>query len=230
MEQLQMIHRVLDLETMTLEKIMTPLVDVVALSRNATVNEFYQRVTKTGFSRIPVYEDRVDNLIGLVNVLDVLYSETSSPTIAPYVQREIRHEPESKKVYSLLRELKQSRKKMVFVVDEYGGIVGLVTIEDLIEEILGDIRDEKDRDEQGDIHQISDRIIECDGKIEIQFINNLYGMGVPFGDYNTIAGYVISLMERIPKRGEFIETNELKIVVLDADLKSIRKVRIQKKK
>jgi putative hemolysin len=229
-EQLQMIYRVLDLETVTLEKVMTPLVDVVALSRNATVSEFYQRVTETGFSRIPVYEDRIDNLVGLVNVLDVLYSETSSPNIAPYVQRDIRHEPESKKVYSLLRELKRSRKKMVFVVDEYGGIGGLVTIEDLVEEILGDIRDEKDRDEQGDIHQISDRIIECDGKTEIQFINNLYGMGIPFGDYNTIAGYVISLMERIPKSGEFIETNELKIVVLDADLKSIRKVRIQRKK
>lgn len=228
-EQLQMIHRVLDLETTTLEKIMTPLVDVVALSRNATVREFYKRVTETGFSRIPVYEDRVDNLVGIVNVLDVLYSETSSPNIAPYVQRDIRHEPESKKVYSLLRELKQSQKKMVFVVDEYGGIVGLVTIEDLVEEILGDIRDEKDRDEQVDIHQISDRIIECDGKTEIQLINNLYGMGIPSGDYNTIAGYVISLIERIPKSGEFIETNELKIVVLDADLKSIRRVRIQRK-
>jgi len=229
-EQLQMIHRVLDLETLTLEKVMTPLVDVVALPKDATIDEFYQKVSETGFSRIPVFEDRVDNLIGLVNVLDVLYSKTSPPNIAPFVQRNIRHEPESKKVYSLLRELKRSRMKMVFVVDEYGGVVGLVTIEDLIEEILGDIRDEKDRDEEGDIHRISDRIIECDGKTEIPLINNLYGMGIPSGDYNTIAGYVISLMERIPKRGEFVETAELKIVVLDADLKSIRRVSIQKKK
>jgi putative hemolysin len=229
-EQLQMIHRVLDMETMTLEKVMTPLVDIIALSKDATVDEFYRNVSQTGFSRIPVFEDRVDNLIGLVNVLDVLYSETSPPTIAPFVERNIQHEPESKKVYSLLRELKRSRMKMVFVVDEYGGVVGLVTIEDLIEEILGDIRDEKDRDEEADIHRISDRVIECDGKTEIQLINNQYGMAIPSGDYNTIAGYVISLMERIPKRGESIETNELKIVVLDADLKSIRRVSIQKKK
>jgi len=229
-EQLQMIHRVLDLETLTLEKVMTPLVDVVALSKDATRDEFYEKVSETGFSRIPVFEDRVDNLVGLVNILDVLYSETSTPTISPFVQRNIRHEPESKKVYSLLRELKRSRIKMVFVVDEYGGVVGLVTIEDLIEEILGDIRDEKDRDEEGDIHRISDKVIECDGKTEIQLINNQYGMGIPPGDYNTIAGYVISLIERIPKRGEFIETEELKIVVLDADLKSIRRVSIQKKK
>lgn len=229
-EQLRMIHRVLDLETMTLEKVMTPLVDVVALSKDATLDEFYQKVSETGFSRIPVFEDRVDNLIGLVNVLDVLYSEASPPAIAPFVQRDIKHEPESKKVYSLLRELKRSRVKMVFVVDEYGGVVGLVTIEDLIEEILGEIRDEKDRDEEEDIHRISERIIECDGKTEIPLINSQYGMGIPSGDYNTIAGYVISLLERIPKRGEFVETKELKIVVLDADLKSIRRVSIQKKR
>jgi putative hemolysin len=229
-EQLQMIHRVLDLETLTLEKVMTPLVDVVALPKDATINDFYQKVSQSGFSRIPVFQERVDNLIGLVNVLDVLYSKISPPNIAPFVQRNVQHEPESKKVFSLLRELKHSRAKMVFVVDEYGGVVGLVTIEDLIEEILGDIRDEKDRDEEEDIHRISDRIIECDGKTEIPLINNRYGMGIPSGDYNTIAGYVISLMERIPKRGEFIETAELKIVVLDADLKSIRRVSVQKKK
>ncbi len=229
-EQLQMVQKVLDLENLTLENVMTPLVDVVALSKDATVDEFYKKVSETGFSRIPVYEDRVDNLIGLVNILDILYSETVTPTISPFVQRNIRHEPESKKVYSLLRELKRSRIKMVFVVDEYGGVVGLVTIEDLIEEILGDIRDEKDRDEEGDIHRISDKVIECDGKTEIQLINNQYGMGIPPGDYNTIAGYVISLIERIPKRGEFVETEDLKIGVLDADLKSIRRVSVRKKK
>lgn len=228
-EQLQMISSVLDLEDMTVEKVMTPLVDIVALPKKATLRQFYRTVSETGYSRIPVYEERVDNLIGLVNVLDVLYSELPSSTIAPYVRRDVRHEPESKRVFNLLRELKRSRETMVFVVDEYGGIVGLTTLEDLIEEVLGEIRDEKDRDEEGAIHQISDRIIECDGKTEIQWINNLYEMSIPSGDYNTIAGYVISLIERIPKRGEFVETDKLKIVVLDADSKRIRRLRIQKK-
>ena len=228
-EQLQMISGVLDLEEMTLEKVMTPLVDIMALPKKATVRQFYETVSETGYSRIPIYEDRVDNLIGLVNVLDVLYSEPPSSTIAPYVRRDVRHEPESKRVFNLLRELKRSRETMVFIVDEYGGIVGLTTLEDLIEEVLGEIRDEKDKDEEGTIHQISDRSIECDGKTEIQWINNLYRMSIPSGDYNTIAGYVISLIERIPKRGEFVETDELKIVVLDADSRRIRRLRIQKK-
>jgi CBS domain containing-hemolysin-like protein len=143
-EQLRMISSVLDLETMALEKVMTPLIDIIALPTDATVEEFYHTVSETGYSRIPVYEDRVDNLVGMVNVLDVLYSKEPAPTIASFVLRDIRHEPETKRVYSLLRDLKRSRKAMVFVVDEYGGFVGLVTIEDLIEEILGDTQTGRD--------------------------------------------------------------------------------------
>jgi len=226
-EQLHMIHSVLDLETMTLEKVMTPLVDVVALPKTASPEDFYRKVSETGFSRIPVYEERVDNLIGIVNVLDVLYAQPPPATIAAYIQRDVYHEPESKRVYSLLRELKRSRKAMVFVVDEYGGVVGIVSIEDLVEEILGDIRDEKDMEDAEDIHQVSGQIIECDGKTEIPLLNNSYGMSIPHGDYNTIAGYIISLMERIPKRGEIIDTKELRMVILEADQKSIRRVRLQ---
>jgi putative hemolysin len=227
--QLHMIYSVLDLEKMSLEKVMTPLVDVVALPKRASLEEFYKIISKTGFSRIPVYEERVDNLIGIVNVLDVLYAQPPPVTIAAHIQRDVYHEPESKRVSSLLRKLKRSRRAMVFVVDEYGGVVGIVTIEDLVEEILGDIRDEKDVEDTEDIRQVSDRIIECDGKTEIPLINNSYGMSIPIGDYNTIAGYIISLVERIPKQGEIVETSSLRIVVLDADQKSIRRVRIQKK-
>ena len=226
-EQLQMIDNVLDLESITLEKVMTPLVDIIALPKTASVEELYRKVAESGFSRIPVYEERVDNLIGVVNILDILYAHPPPATISAYVRRDVQHEPESKRVYSLLRELKRSRKAMVFVVDEYGGAVGLVTIEDLIEEILGDIRDEKDRDEYENIHQISEKIIECDGKTEIQMLNNIYSMSIPSGEYITIAGYIISLLERIPKPGEVLETSDFRIVVLDADPRSIRRVRIQ---
>jgi len=228
-EQLQMIYSVLDLETMTIEKVMTPLIDIIALPKQTTIEEFYKTVSETGYSRIPIYGDRVDNIIGIVNVLDVLYAKPSPETIAPFIKEDVRHEPESKRVHSLLRELKHKDTTMVFVVDEYGGVVGLVTIEDLIEEILGDIWDEKDREEEGAIRQISDNVIECDGKTEVHMINHLYNMSIPIGDYKTIAGYIIFLLESIPKRGEFVQTEFLKIVVLDADSRSIRRVRIIKK-
>lgn len=228
-EQLRMIHSVLDLESLTLEKVMTPLVDVVALPKETSIEEFYRVVSEKGYSRIPVYEERVDNIIGLVNILDVLYAESPSATIKPFIRRDIRYEPYSRHVFTLLRELKQSRRPMVFVVDEYGGIVGLITIEDLIEEILGDIRDEKDRDVAEDVHRISDTIIECDGKAEVAWLNYHYGTTIPLGDYKTVAGYVIFLMERIPKQGEQIETETMKIAVLSADSRSVRRIRLQRK-
>jgi CBS domain containing-hemolysin-like protein len=227
-EQLRMIYSVLDLEMMTLEKVMTPLVDVVALPKNASPAEFYKRVSETGYSRIPVYQDRIDNLIGIVNVLDILYAKSPPASIAPFIQKDVAHEPESKRIYSLLRDLKRRRKAMVFVVDEYGGVVGIVTMEDLVEEILGDIRDEKDREDVEDFRQIDDRTIECDGKTEIPMINNIFGLSIPPGNYNTIAGYILSLVQRIPKQGEIVEGRGYRIVVLNADQKSIRRVRIEK--
>ena len=139
------------------------------------------------------------------------------------------YEPESKRVESLLRELQHSRNPMAFVVDEYGGVIGLVTIEDLVEEIVGEIRDEKDIDEEEYIHQISNRVIECDGRAEILELNHRCDTNIPIGTYETIAGYVISLMEKIPKQGESVEADELRIMVLDADARRVRRVRIYNK-
>lgn len=224
--QLQMIYNVLELETMSVEKVMTPLVDIVCLPMTASLEDFYKTAAETGYSRIPVYEDRVDNMVGLVNVLDVLYAETPSLTIIPFIRKDVRHEPETKRVYSLLREMGQGGPTMTFVVDEFGGIVGLVTIEDLIEEVLGDIWDEKNREETDLVRRINDGIIECDGKAEIQQLNNNFNLSIPTGDYKTIAGYIISLLDRIPHQGEVLETDLLKMAVVAADEKSIRRVQI----
>jgi putative hemolysin len=224
--QLQMIFNVLELETMSVEKVMTPLVDIVCLPTTASLEDFYKTAAETGYSRIPVYEERVDNMVGLVNVLDVLYADTPSPDIIPYLRKDVRHEPETKRVFSLLREMGQGGPTMAFVVDEFGGIVGLVTIEDLIEEVLGDLWDEKDREETDLVRRISDGIIECDGKAEIQQLNNNFNLSIPTGDYKTIAGYIISLLDRIPHQGEVLETDVLKMEIVAADEKSIRRVQI----
>lgn len=250
-EQRRMIHSVLDLETRTVEKVMTPLVDIVAVEKNSSVEELYRIAAEKNFSRIPVYEGRIYNIIGLINILDVLYSEGHSEDISPYIRRDIQFVPESKRVDALLRELQavheaegcdpersegeaisagrseQRRNPMAFVVDEYGGIVGLVTIKDLVEEIVGQIQDEYDEEEY--IHAISDRDIECDGRMEIIELNHRFGTDIPVGEYETIAGYVIYLMEKIPRTGEYVDTDELRILVLDADARSIQKVRIHNK-
>jgi len=228
-EQLRMIHSVLDLDARTIERVMVPLINIVAVPKHTKTEAFYKTVAQTGHSRIPVYEDRIDNLIGWVNILDVLYAEAEIPDISHFIRKDMGYEPESKPVYALLRELQHSRNPMAFVVDEYGGIVGLVTLEDLVEEILGEIRDEKDEDEVPSIHRIGDRTIECDGRTEIVELNHRYRMDIPTGDYETIAGYVLSLMDKIPKQGESVETDRLNIVVLDADARRVRRVRIHTK-
>jgi CBS domain containing-hemolysin-like protein len=251
-EQRRMIHSVLDLETRTVEKVMTPLVDIVAVEKNSSVEELYKVAAENNFSRIPVYDGQIYNIIGLINILDVLYSERESEDISPYIRRDIQFVPESKRVDALLRELQavheaegcepceaippelakhqrseQRRNPMAFVVDEYGGIIGLVTIKDLVEEIVGQIQDEYDEEEY--IHAISDRDIECDGRLEIIELNHHFGTNIPAGEYETIAGYVIYLMEKIPGTGEYVDTDELRILVLDADARSIQKVRIHNK-
>jgi CBS domain containing-hemolysin-like protein len=219
----------LDLEERAIGKIMTPLVDMVALPEKTSVEVFLQQVSDTGFSRIPVYESRIDNIVGIVNVLDVLYAEALPETVAPFIRRDIRHEPESRRVLPLLRELSRSRSPMVFVVDEYGGIVGLVTIEDLVEAVMGDIWDEKDRVESEVVTRISDRVLDCEGKAEILELNLDYGLSLPEGEYNTLAGFMTEKMQRIPRKGESLVEGGMKFLVLDADARSVRRIRIIKK-
>jgi len=227
--QLRMIHSILDLESRKAGMIMTPLVGIVAVPENCDYDSFLKTVAATGFSRIPVYKYRIDNIVGLVNVLDVLYAKSQSPTIYPHIQKSILHIPKSKNIFPLLRQLITTKKFMAFVVDEYGGVVGLVTIEDLVEEIMGDIRDEKDIEEEKVIRKISDRVIDCEGKAEIYALNHTYDTSIPEGDYETIAGYLIENMQKIPKQGENFETDDFRILILEANEKSIKRVRILQK-
>jgi CBS domain containing-hemolysin-like protein len=224
--QLRMIHSILDLERRKAGMIMTPMVDIVAVPERCDYDLFLKTVAGTGFSRIPVYKDRFDNFVGLINVLDVLYEERRSATIDSHIQKDILLVPKSKHILPLLRELISTKKFMAFVVDEYGGVVGLITIEDLVEEILGDIRDERDIEEDKVIRKISDRVIDCEGKAEIFTLNQTYDLSIPEGDYETLAGYLIENMQRIAKKGENFETDDLGFLILDADERSIKRVRI----
>ena len=224
--QLQMIHCILDLERRKVGMIMTPLIEIVGVPADCEYNSFLNTVASTGYSRIPVYKERFDNFIGLVNVLDVLYEESPSETIFPHIQYDILLVPKSKHLLPLLRQLIKEKKFMAFVVDEYGGVIGLVTIEDLAEEIMGDIRDERDIKEQKIIRKISDRVIDCEGKAEIYTLNHTYNLSIPEGDYETLAGFLIENMQKIPIKGENYETNNYGFLILDADERSIKRVKI----
>lgn len=226
-EQRQMIHRLLNFQNRTVRQVMVPLVDIVAIDQNTKCEEFLKVAAESGFSRIPVYDERIYNIIGIVNLLDVIYTEDQSETIEPFIRQELHLVPDSKNINSLLKEIQSTHHTMVFAVNEYSGIVGLVTVEDLIEEIVGEFEDE--RDEPDDIRLIAPNIIECAGRTEVELLEEHYDFKVPQGDYVTIAGYILEETGSIPEAGTELDNKDIVITILQADSRAIRKVQIRKR-
>jgi putative hemolysin len=224
--QRQMIHAVLEVRSRTVAQVMVPLVDIVAIKKNTDIETFLQLVSESGFSRIPVYEGQIYNMIGIVHALDVIYSNDDAQTVEPFIRTDLHFVPESKSTLVLLKEIQLSHHTMVFVVDEYGGIVGLATVKDLVEEIVGNHSDEDD-EASAYIRQISPQILECEGRAEVDTLRDRFGVPIPSGDYETIAGYILDQRGTIPKPGDKIETDALTITISDADARSIRRVRIR---
>ena len=220
-QQRKMIHSVFDLEQQTVAGAMVPLVDVVSVDKSISLEAFYAEVAEARFSRFPIYEGRVDNLVGIVSVLDVMYSTDQSEDVSRFVHEDVLYLPESKHIITSLRELQSSHHPMAMVVDEYGGVVGIVTIEDLAEEIVGEIRDERDRLQNG----FDETTMECDGRMGIDEINEHLGTDIPKDGYETVAGFVISQMDKIPKVGEEATWKNLRILVLEANNRSVSRVK-----
>ncbi len=224
-EQRRMIHSLLDFQNRTVAQVMMPLVDIVATERTTTCDDFLQIAADSGYSRIPVYDGRVYDIIGIVNLLDVIYSENLPETIEPFIRTDIQVVPESKNINALLKEIQDTQHTMVFAVNEYGGTVGLVTVEDLVEEIVGEFADERDETEM--IRILAPDIMECDGRTEVDTLEEHYGFSIPHGDYETIAGYILDRIGTIPETGTEIDLNNSVITILDADTRAIKKVRIR---
>lgn len=221
-QQSKMISSVFDLREQTIERAMVPLVDVVSVERNTNLKEFYSKVSRERFSRYPVYSGRTDNIIGIVNVLDVLYSGESSGTIRPFVHEDVVYLPESKHITSSLQELQQSQHPMGIVVDEYGGVVGIVTLEDIVAEIVGEMKDDWE-DRKTSFDGIT---LECVGRTEIDELNEIIGSDIPNEGYETIAGFVISQMDKIPKPYEETRWKNIRIVVLRSNKRSVLRVKL----
>ncbi len=255
-DQRRMIHSLLNLQDRTVAQVMIPLVDIVAIEKNTKCEDFLQIAADSGFSRIPVYEEHIYNIIGIINLLDVIYDDvpsdstgnnpsasgkdqeptrTNQPkrkdpqpeTVEPFIRTTLHFVPESKNINALLKEIQDTRHTMVFAVDEYGGTVGLVTVEDLVEEIVGEFADE--RDEPDFIRLIAPKILECDGRTEVNLLKEQYRLPIPEGDYETVAGYILERTGTIPETGIELKLRDSVITVIDADERAIRKIRISRK-
>ncbi len=255
-DQRRMIHSLLNLQDRTVSQVMVPLVDIVAIEKNTKYEVFLQIAADSGFSRIPVYEEHIYNIIGIINLLDVIYDEVASgtagnnasssgkdkeltqtnqrkrednppETVEPFIRTTLHFVPESKNINALLKEIQDTRHTMVFAVDEYGGTVGLVTVEDLVEEIVGEFADE--RDEPDVIRLIAPKILECDGRTEVNLLKEQYRLPIPEGDYETVAGYILERTGTIPETGIELKLRDSVLTVIDADERAIRKIRISRK-
>ncbi len=228
-DQRRMIHSLLNLQDRTVAQVMVPLVDIVAIEKHTNREDFLKIATEAGFSRIPVYEEKIYNIVGIVNLLDVIYddTETETATIEPFIRTDLHFVPESKNINALLKEIQNTRHTMVFAVDEYGGTVGLVTIEDLVEEIVGEFADERDGPDH--IRLIAPHILECDARAEVDLLKEHYRLPIPEGDYETVAGYILERTGTIPKSGTELNLNNTIITVTDADERAIRTVRIRRR-
>ena len=211
------------------KEIMTPRVSMACAKRDASIESLRELVNKEKHSRIPVYRERIDNIDGIVNAKDLLeYSEDIHKTdsIEPLI-REVYFVPESMKVSELLKEFQKRKQKLAVVVDEHGGVSGLVTMEDLMEEIVGEIQDEYDKDELRFIEQGPLDYIVL-GDAEVKDLEDIFDVELEGDEYVTVGGFITHHLGRLPEQGEVVELKGLSMEILEVGPKRIRKLRIKK--
>ena len=222
--QHEIITSVLEFGETTLEEVMMPRTDIVAVGKGTTVRDAIRVVQQSGHSRLPVYEDDLDEVEGIVHVFDLLAAPDVNAAVDSLV-RPITMVPESKKCDELLMELQRRREHMAVVLDEYGGTAGLVTVEDLVEELVGEIADEHEKTEVT-IRKVSEDTYYVDGTAEIEDLNERLGWNIPEGEYETIAGFVLERLGRIPVKGEVLSFGNLDFEISSSDGRRIGTIKV----
>jgi CBS domain containing-hemolysin-like protein len=230
-EEGELIQSILEFGDTRVSEVMTPRPDIVAVSAGATVREARDIMVESKYSRLPVYRDQIDNVEGLIYVRDLLqrWAEGNEDgPISPLV-RPVYFIPETKPVADLLEEMQKAHEQLSMVIDEYGGVSGLVTVEDILEEIVGEIEDEDiAREELNDIVEQDDGCYEVLGSTEIGKIERLFDMEIEADDFTTIAGLVINESGKVPQPGEQLTFRGLELEVLEADERRIGRLRVKR--
>jgi putative hemolysin len=220
----RMIRRIFGFSDTRVREAMIPLVEVVALEDHASVDELIQAIRAHGFSRIPIFQDNIHNIVGWVNAFDVLSMPPGERSFRQLI-RPAYYVPETRRIGDLLKDVQQKGIPLAVVVDEYGGSVGIVTIEDMIEEIVGEIEDEYDARER--LYEVlPDGSFRLDARMEIDAINEILGLHLPTGDYATLAGFILAELERIPQRGELLLHDGLVLEIEEATNRTVARVHV----
>lgn len=230
-EEKEMIYSVLQLDETIAREVMVPRIDIAALEIHTPLSEALKTFLESGHSRVPVFEETIDNIVGLLYAKDLLTCWAEGVTDKPIREmlRKAFFVPETKRADLLLKELQTGKIHLAVVVDEYGGTAGLVTIEDLIEEIVGDIQDEYDLDEEADYIQQGPDEYVMDASIDLDDFNDLLDLELPTEDSDTLGGYIFSQLGRVPNVGETIESGNVVMRVDALEGRRIRKVYVARK-
>jgi CBS domain containing-hemolysin-like protein len=226
-EENEMIQSIFALGDTVVREIMVPRTDMAFVTVDATVREVLSSIIACGHSRIPVFDGTIDNIVGLVYAKDLLkfWGMDESAVVLKDILRPPYFIPESKNLEELLHEFKKKRIHIAIVIDEYGGTSGLVTIEDLLEQIVGDIQDEYDLEEEWLLEQ-ADGAAVVDGRLPIEELEEHFGIKIEREKFDTVGGLIFHLTGRIPAVGEEVENGSILLTVLEADERKISKVRI----
>ena len=228
-EEMEMIESVIEFGDQRASEIMTPRTDIVALPVDAAGETVRRTVIEAGHTRIPIYHGDIDNIVGVLHAKDLLAGTDPPRVDLRQIMRKPLFIPETKPLDDLLREFKARKSHMAIVLDEYGGTAGLVTVEDLIEEIVGDISDEYDEAESILMKRMDDGAVEVDGRMYIDDLNDALALALPEEEgYDTVAGYVSSELGVIPAAGETLAAHGAVFTVLAADDRRITRLRVQK--
>jgi CBS domain containing-hemolysin-like protein len=223
-QEAEMIDKIFDLGDTTVREVMVPLVEVVMVPETATPGEVIATMRQRGFSRLPVYRERETNIVGVVAAMDI-FGRGNQVRRVDELMRQPYYVPETKRLDDLLRELQRSRMHMAIVVDEYGGSTGIVTLEDILEEIVGEIHDEHERP-PASVERLPDGTYWVAARTNIDELNEGLDWSLPKRDYETVAGLVLATLGRIPRRGEQFQVPGYAITVLEADERRVAAVKI----
>ncbi len=225
-EEKDMIRGVVELSATSVKEVIVPRIDVVFVAINTPIEELLTIVTERGHSRYPVYQDTIDNVVGILYVKDLLrYVMKDRNFNVAAIIRKPYFVPESKRLDSLLREFKRRKVHIAVAVDEYGGVSGIVCLEDIIEEIVGEIQDEFDNETE-DILEIGDGVYICDARVSVDDLNEATGLGLPEEDFDTLGGFVFDLFGKIPAKHESVSYGSGEFVIQEMDGHKIMKVKV----
>ena len=228
-EEKKMINNVFDFGDAVAKDVMVPRIDMVMVDVNATFDELMELFQNERFTRIPVYEENTDNVIGIVNMKDFIlfdHEKEKNFSIRDYLRQPL-YTYEYKKTAELMLEMRKTFNNIVIVLDEYGATAGLITLEDMLEEIVGEIRDEYDQDEEDEVREISPDEYLVNGSAKLDDLNDRLGLELESEDYDSIGGLVIGLLDHLPEEGEEVDYGNLHLKVEEMDKNRIGKIRLQ---